>query len=240
MDAKVYSTIGKKSGKVTLPESVFGARWNADLVKQVVDSILSSKRKPVAHVKTRGEVRGGGKKPWQQKGTGRARHGSTRSPIWVGGGVTHGPRKDKNYTRIVPKKMRTQALHSILSKKFVEGEVFFIDSLVLPEFKTREAVSTLNVLSREEGFPDIMRKRNNSAVLALGEKSKDTERSFKNLSNVQVMEARNLDPVSLLQYKYLVIENPEVALGVIPGVADKLAKTPTAKKEVKAKAPDEK
>src|SRR5688500_6401675 len=110
MDATVYNLEGKKAGNVSLPESVFGTRWNADLVKQVADSLLSSKRKPVAHTKNRGEVRGGGKKPWQQKGTGRARHGSSRSPIWVGGGITHGPRKDKNYERTVTKSMRVAAL----------------------------------------------------------------------------------------------------------------------------------
>ena len=97
MESPIYSIEGKKTGNITLPESVFGVRWNADLVKQVVDSLLSTKRKPVAHTKNRGEVAGGGKKPWQQKGTGRARHGSTRSPIWVGGGITHGPRNEKNY-----------------------------------------------------------------------------------------------------------------------------------------------
>src|SRR3972149_9857733 len=117
MDAAIYDIDGKKSGTVTLPENVFGVRWNADLVKQVSDSLLSAKRKPIAHTKNRGEVRGGGKKPWQQKGTGRARHGSIRSPIWVGGGVTGGPRKEKNFERKVSKKMKAKALYTILSQK---------------------------------------------------------------------------------------------------------------------------
>ena len=96
MNADIYSISGTKTGSIALPEDIFAVRWNADLVKQVTDSMLSSTRTPIAHTKNRAEVRGGGKKPWQQKGTGRARHGSIRSPIWVGGGVTHGPRNDKS------------------------------------------------------------------------------------------------------------------------------------------------
>ena len=97
MEAILYNNKGEKAGKVEVPESIFGLQWNADLVHQVIVGMQANARQPVAHTKTRGEVRGGGKKPWQQKGTGRARHGSSRSPIWKGGGVTHGPRKDKIY-----------------------------------------------------------------------------------------------------------------------------------------------
>src|SRR4051812_9219013 len=100
MEAPVYDIAAKKMGSVKLDPN-FSLPWNADLVHQVVTSLESSARQPLAHTKTRGEVRGGGKKPWKQKGTGRARHGSTRSPIWVGGGVTHGPRKEKNFARKV-------------------------------------------------------------------------------------------------------------------------------------------
>lgn len=217
MEANIYSQKGEEVGKVTLPEKIFGVGWNADLVKQVADSLLSSKRHPIAHTKTRGEVRGGGKKPWQQKGTGRARHGSIRSPIWVGGGVSGGPRNDKNFLRTVPKQMRVKALYSILSRKFKEGEVFFVDSLALPKAKTKEAVKSLHGLSKVKGLEHILTKRKNSTVMALSTKNRETERSFSNFGNIEVVEARNLNPLSLLQYKYLVIENPEKAFSVLPG-----------------------
>lgn len=212
MDSPIYSTEGKNVGSVKLPENVFGVHWNPDLVKQVVDSLLSTRRKSIAHTKTRGEVRGGGKKPWKQKGTGRARHGSTRSPIWVGGGVAHGPRNDKNYERTVPKKMRIKALYSILSKKFVEGEVLFLDSVKLAEPKTKVAIKTLGSISKIDGFENLLSKKKNSAILAFSSKDRETERAFSNVGNVEIMEARNLDPISLLKYKYLIIENPEVSI----------------------------
>lgn len=216
MEAKVYSLDGKKAGDIKLPEAIFGVQWNADLVKQVADSLLSSIRKNVAHTKNRGEVRGGGKKPWQQKGTGRARHGSTRSPIWVGGGITHGPRNEKNFLRTIPKKMKTKALYTILSKKFAEGEVLFVDKATLSENKTKFAVAALNSLSKVEGFEKIFSKKKNAALFALSEKNKNLEKAFGNLSNMEVIEARNLNPLDLLKYKYLVLENPEVSIKALP------------------------
>lgn len=221
MESPVYSTEGKKIGNVTLPDSIFGVRWNSDLVKQVADSLLSTKRKNVAHTKDRSEVRGGGKKPWRQKGTGRARHGSIRSPIWVGGGVTGGPRNEKNFERKVSKKMKAKALYTILSRKLRDGEVLFVDSVVLAEPKTRVAVKALQSLSNIKGFESIFSKKNNATVVALSGKNKEIERAFDNIGNVEIFEARNLDPLSLLEYKYLVIENPQKALLVLPGVSQK-------------------
>ncbi len=222
METTLYSIDGKKKGDFKLPEAIFGLRWNADLVKQVSDSLLSSRRKSIAHTKNRGEVRGGGKKPWQQKGTGRARHGSSRSPIWIGGGITHGPRNEKNYERLVSKSMRIKALHTILARKFRDGEVLFVDSLSLSEPKTRVAVDALNSLSGVKGFEFMYLKKKNSVAIALAEKNKGVENAFSNMGNVEVVEARNLDPITLLQYKYLVIENPETAFAKIPGANLKL------------------
>ena len=218
MEAVVYNLEGKKAGHVIVPEKIFGVKWNADLVKQVADSMLSSARKNIAHTKTRGEVRGGGKKPWQQKGTGRARHGSIRSPLWIGGGVTHGPRNEKNYKKKVSKKMKTKALYTLLSKKFDEGEVFFLDTITLKENKTKAAVNALKTFSKVEGFGSIFSKKQNATVIALPEKNKMLERAFGNLGNVTVVEVRNLNPLTLLQYKHLIIENPDKAFKAIPAM----------------------
>src|SRR3990167_11382618 len=134
MEAKIYNQKGKESGKVKLPEAVFGLPWNNDLVHQVMVSMMSNSRSTIAHTKGRGEVSGGGKKPWKQKGTGQARHGSSRSPICVGGGVTHGPLAEKNYKRKISKSMRAQALFSVLSKKMKDGEILFVGNLVISVF----------------------------------------------------------------------------------------------------------
>src|SRR3989344_609220 len=221
MEAPIYSIKGDKVGAINLPDNIFAVRWNADLVKQVADSLLSSARTPIAHTKNRGEVRGGGKKPWQQKGTGRARHGSIRSPLWVGGGVAHGPRNEKNFERKVSKKMKTKALYTILSRKFKEGEVLFVDSIKPSEPKTKVAIQSLQSLAKVEGFKYLFSKRNNAAVLVVRTKDRVNERAFRNLSNIELMEARNLNPLVLLQYKYLVIENPESSITSLPKMESK-------------------
>lgn len=211
MESKVYNQEGKEVRTITLPESIFGVKWNSDMVHQVVVSMNSTARKNIAHTKTRGEVSGGGKKPWQQKGTGRARHGSIRSPLWVGGGVTHGPRNDKNYSRKVNRKMKTGALFSVLSRKVKDGEVLFLDSLSFSAPKTAEARKTLSQLSQIKGFSGLLKKTPNSALIALSGTHRETNLSLRNFSNIMVDEVRNLNPVEVLNYKYLVINEPEKA-----------------------------
>lgn len=223
----VYNLQGKEAGNITLAQEVFALPWNADLVHQVVTSMESSARTNVAHTKNRGEVSGGGKKPWQQKGTGRARHGSIRSPLWVGGGVTHGPRKDKNFDRKVNKKMKAKALYTILSAKLKKGEILFVNDLSLKAIKTKDARESLSSLSKISGFKDLLNKRKNSAFIALSNKDVTTEKSFRNLSNLEVDEIRNMNPLHLMKYKYVVISNPEKGL---PQITEKLSK----KMEVKA------
>src|ERR1700684_961283 len=158
MKTDIYNIEGKKAGSVELPETVFGVAWNDSLMHQVVTSMQDNARTNVAHTKNRGDVRGGGKKPWKQKGTGRARHGSIRSPIWRGGGVTHGPRNEKNFSRAIPKKMRAKALYMALSRKFRDGEVVFIDSFGITGPKTSIAKNTLTALSGISGFAKLTTK----------------------------------------------------------------------------------
>ena len=212
-DAKIYNQSGKEVGEVKLPENVFGLSWNADLVHQVVVSMLSDSRVIYAHTKDRGEVRGGGKKPWKQKGLGRARHGSTRSPIWVGGGVAHGPNEKKNYERKINKKMKAKALFTILSKKFRDGEILFVDKFEIAKPKTVEALGILKSLSKVA--KDIFTKKNNSAIIAINGKKMAFEKSFSNIGSVVVDEFRNINPIDLLNTKYLVVENPEESIKFI-------------------------
>lgn len=212
MEATIYSQTGKSAGKISLPESVFGVPWNADLVHEVVRLMNSNSRNNIAHTKTRGEVRGGGKKPWKQKGTGRARHGSTRSPIWVGGGVAHGPRNTQNYERKINKKARTKALYTILSKKFKEGEVIFIDEIKFDKPKTKEAKNILISLSKIKGCEKLASKKVNTAIVALDKKATAVQKSFNNFGNISVEEFRNINPVSILNHTYLIISNPAQSL----------------------------
>ncbi|MBV9191272.1 MAG: 50S ribosomal protein L4, partial [Betaproteobacteria bacterium] len=209
MKTDIYNTQGKKAGSVELPESVFSVPWNDALMHQVVTSMLDNARPMVAHTKGRGEVRGGGKKPWQQKGTGRARHGSIRSPIWKGGGVTHGPLKQKDYSRTIPKKMRAKALFMALSKKLKDGEILFVDSFGMTAPKTAEAKKALMAFSGVKGFEKLATKRMNAALIALSEKNDAAEKSFRNIRSIAMTDVRNLNPVAVMKASYVILENPE-------------------------------
>lgn len=210
MDAKIYSKDGKETGKVTLPENVFGVAWNADLVHQVVVSMQSNARAGTAHTKFRGEVAGGGKKPWKQKGTGRARHGSTRSPIWVGGGVAHGPRTEKDYSKKINANTKKKAFAVVLSKKFADSEIVFLDALTFDAPKAKDARALLtNLGSVAKTLPN---KRKNAALVVLSGRDPMTEKSFQNFGNVLVRQVKDVNPVDLLTYKYVIFANAESAL----------------------------
>ncbi len=215
MESTIYNAQGKKTGSVQLPESVFGVKWNDALMHQVVTSMQDNARTNVAHTKGRGDVRGGGKKPWQQKGTGRARHGSIRSPIWKGGGVAHGPRNEKVFARTIPAKMRAKALAIALSKKMEDEQVLFVDSFGLSAPKTAAAKKALTALSGVKGFERLASKKKNAALIAFSEKSVSAEKSFRNIGSVACASVRNLNPLSVLRSTYLVIENPQAAVAII-------------------------
>lgn len=215
MEANIYSAAGKKTGSIALPESVFSVKWNDALMHQVVTSMQDNARTNIAHTKGRGDVRGGGKKPWQQKGTGRARHGSIRSPIWKGGGVAHGPRNEKVFARAIPQKMRAKALAIALSKKLADSEVLFVDSFGLTLPKTAAAKKALAALSGLKGFEKLASKKKNAALIAFADKSAAAEKSFRNIGSVACIAVRNLNPLSVLRSTYLIIENPQAAIAQI-------------------------
>jgi len=215
MDAKVYSHEGTEVGKISLPESVFGVAWNADLVHEVVIGMQANARESSAHTKGRGDVSGGGKKPWKQKGTGRARHGSSRSPMWVGGGVSHGPRNEKDYSVKINKKVRAKALAVVLSKKFVDAEIIFVDALSFAEPKTAQAKTVLSALAKGTGQTSLSTKRKNTAVVVLPARNAAIEKSFRKFGNIEVMQAKDINPVDLLTYKYVVMTEPTSTLEVI-------------------------
>jgi large subunit ribosomal protein L4 len=202
-------------GTTTLPEALFAKPWKADLVHQVTTAMQANLRQNRAHTKDRSEVSGGGKKPWAQKGTGQARHSSTRSPIWRHGGITFGPRNDRDYSEKINKKMRMGALISALSRKAKDGEIILVDKFTFAEPKSAIAKLSLAKLAAGAGALSLASKKKNAALLALAAYDANTIKSFKNFGNVSTEETRNLNPLNVLSSKYLIIEKPEEAFAAL-------------------------
>lgn len=192
MKIEVYNQEGKATGNITLPKEIFEVPMNVDLVHQVFVSQTSNQRQNSAHTKNRGEVRGGGRKPWRQKGTGRARHGSTRSPIWAGGGVSGGPRNERNYKKDIPKAMKKKALFMVLSEKSRNNLLVVLDKLEISKPKTKIVSEIIKKLPVNNDSRLILHTGENSVFLAA-----------RNIAKTEVSEARNLNLVDLLNYKYL-------------------------------------
>ncbi len=195
MKISVYSKTGKEAGEMTLPAGIFDVKMNADLVHQVLISQTANKRQVSAHTQNRSEVRGGGKKPWQQKGTGRARHGSTRSPIWKGGGVSGGPRNDKNYSKDIPVKMRRKALFMVLSEKVKNNLLVVMDEFDTQKAKTKDMAKTITSLPI----------KTNSRLVVSQNADKKVFLMARNIARTGVLEARNLNVADLLNYKYVLV-----------------------------------
>ncbi|HWA64660.1 MAG TPA: 50S ribosomal protein L4 [Candidatus Paceibacterota bacterium] len=206
MEYPLYNQQAEKVGTVTLADGVFGVPMNRDLLFQVTTSQIANQRQVVAHAKGRGEVRGGGKKPWRQKGTGRARHGSIRSPIWKGGGVTHGPTKERNFKKMLNKKMVQAALRVALSSKAQGQDILIIDSLDFNQPKTKQFASVL------KNFKPAMGKFN-SILLILPDGGAALYKSARNVPAVDTIEARNLNPLSVLSSSKLLM--PKASLETI-------------------------
>jgi large subunit ribosomal protein L4 len=215
MKSVIYNQKGEKAGEINLPKKIFDLPWNAEMVHQTIVSMQSNARQGSAHVKDRSDVSGGGKKPWRQKGTGRARAGSIRSPIWRGGGVTFGPVNEKDYKRKINKKVKTKTLYTILSAKNRDNEILFVDDLKFGAPKTKEAKTFLDVLSKASGNEEISSRRRNRAVVCTLKKDDVLGKSFANFSNIKTTQASVLDPLTLMQYKYVIIVSPKKSVEVL-------------------------
>lgn len=204
MEVTVLNMQGKKIDTADLSVGIFQASINVDLMHQAYVRQMANARLGTHNTKSRGDVSGGGRKPWRQKGTGRARHGSIRSPIWVGGGKAHTP-KPRKYTKKMPRKMRRAALCSALSVKAADNEIIVLDELVLPEIKTRLMAQVLEKLVGDD-----------SALILIPEKSEDfraIELSTRNLPNAKTLLVQYLNIRDLLSYDKLIL--PLQALDII-------------------------
>lgn len=207
LELPVFNQEGKEVEKIMLPEKIFGLKFNPDLVKQAVEAQISQARIPYAHAKDRSEVRGGGKKPWRQKGTGRARHGSIRSPIWRGGGATFGPRNDKIFAKNINKKMKRKALLMVLSGKAKDNEMVVLDNLKIEQPKTKLMVQVIKNLN---GVKNDLAK---GALVVMAEKNENIIRATRNIPRFMTIFAQSLNVGDLLKHKYLLM--PKQAIGIL-------------------------
>lgn len=185
--------------EIDLPENMFGAELNKDLLAQYVRVYLANQRAGTAKIKTRGEVRGGGRKPWPQKGTGRARHGSIRSPIWVGGGTVHGPERPKDWSLSMPQNMRKAALFSALSSKLENDAVRVVKEIKIAEPKTREMADFLHKSGLDGNILLVLEDVDENIIL-----------SSRNIPSINTVQARQLNAYAVLNSDYVVFTKPSI------------------------------
>ena len=212
---KIYNQEAESTGEMELSPKVFGLKINPALVHQAVVTQMANQRKVLAHTKIRSEVRGGGKKPWAQKGTGRARHGSSRSPIWKGGGVTFGPRNDRNFKMRINKKMKQNAMLMVLSDKVANHNFVILDKLEIAEFKTK-AFNKIILGLEKKVFLDgkteakagsvkaVKSSGKRSFLIMVDRKDEKLDFSARNLPGVELVNMNNINIVDLLKWKNLI------------------------------------
>lgn len=199
MLVKCYDQLGKVVSQTRLPSEVFGMKVNPDLVHQVVVSQMANRRRVIAHTKGRAEVRGGGRKPWRQKGTGRARAGSIRSPIWRGGGVTFGPTKKRVFKKKINKKMKRKALLMVLSGKVKNNLLILLDKIKIDEPKTKIMAKILEKLQVQ-----------GSCLIALPRMDKNLILAARNFPGLETIQAKDLNALDVLNFKYLLLPKDSV------------------------------
>lgn len=195
----VYNILGEQVEEIELKDDIFGVDVNEHVLYEVVKNQLANKRQGTQSAKTRAEVRGGGRKPWRQKGTGRARQGSIRAPHWVGGGVAFAP-KPRDYSYTINKKVRRLALYSVLTSKLRENELIVLDNLALDAYKTKEANKILNNI-----------KADGKSYLVIAENDDKVYRSFRNIEGVEVQTANLINVYDILRHKNLVVTKDAIA-----------------------------
>ena len=201
MKASIYNQEGKEIEKSEIESSIFDLELNDSLVHQVVVSQMSNRRQGSAHTKSRGDVSGGGKKPWRQKGTGRARHGSIRSPLWRGGGVTFGPKNIKDYKKVIPKEMKRKALFMALSAKAKDRELFVIDSLKVKDHKTKTVKKIIDSFNFS-----------GSVLIVLPSYDKNIVLGSQNLVKVETIPAQNITALEILSFKNIVLTKEAISV----------------------------
>ena len=196
LKAPLYNSKGEKKGDIDLPEVVFGVPSNDTLLHQVYVAISANLRSPIAHTKDRGERAGSGKKPWKQKGTGRARAGAVRSPLWRKGGVTFGPTKDRNFSKETNRKMRQKALCVALSEKLRSEKLRVVDDFSFETRKTKEFSSFIENLGARPG----------KALIGFSSGSeRDVERMSRNIDRTTNILSENMSVFDLLNHEYLIV-----------------------------------
>lgn len=209
MKLPIYNFKGEKTKDKEVPAKIFGLKANPAVVHQVVVAQLANARAAVAHTKDRGDVAGGGKKPWRQKGTGRARHGSIRSPLWRGGGVTFGPTSERNFSRRVNRKQKQLALAMCLSDKVADQKLIVLESLSLADGKTKELKNLLADLTKS--FSALAATK--SFLIVLPAKDEKMVRASMNLQSINTIKADSLNCVDILKYGAIIV--PEKSVDVI-------------------------
>jgi len=211
LKTQVYNQAAEVVKELELSVKVFGVKANNELLYQAVIAQQANQRQVLAHTKDRSEVRGGGKKPWKQKGTGRARVGSSRSPIWIGGGVTFGPTKDRNFKKKINQKMKQKAMFMALSDKLASQSLVVIDSLQLADFKTKKFNTIISSLEKK-----VWPQERRDLLIIDDLRDEKVKYSGRNLPNVKIINLENINLLDLLNYKKLLLTE-----GVVKSFTDR-------------------
>lgn len=205
MKIKVYNQTAEFVHDLELSDKIFGVKVNSELLHQALITQMSNERQVLADTKDRSEVRGGGKKPWKQKGTGRARVGSSRSPIWRAGGVTFGPTSDRDFSKKINKKMKQKAIFMALSDKIANDNLVVLDSLKLEEFKTKKFNDILSAVEK-----NILKTERRNVLIINDSKDDKVKYSARNLKGTEIINLENINIVDLLKYKNLLLTETAV------------------------------